>query len=513
MSSPVTLIELIEFQANNQGGALAFTWKGRAVTYLELFLQINRFAASLLPVGLEVAEPVIVSLPNNDEFLYAFYGVQRAGGVPVPVSHRSGSDRIASIGRSCGARIVVLPQDSLYKNKLQEKGFICLDLNSILPVPRLPAYPNIHAADTAYLQFTSGSTGDPKAVMLSHENLLTNIKQMVSGMQITKRDIFVSWLPLFHDMGLILMSMVPMYMGDPVHLLPPNLKNIELWFDAIQRYKGTFTAGPDFAYRFCVKHLARLVKYDVSSLRVALNAAEPVRQSTIADFESSFGLHNVMTAGYGLAEATVGVSMSTPSQPVIVDENGIVSVGMAFEDVDIRIDQSSEILVKSPATTRGYHQNIKATKDLYTDGGFINTGDLGYLDKMGNLFVTGRKKNIIKHAGELVSPQEIEETVNSLSGVQNTAAIGIDQGRLEGEQVYIFAEVVPKFGDPTLAKELVIQIVEAFHDRLGFRPARVILIRRGVIPRTENGKVQYSSLKQSYRSGALYEEGGILYQI
>jgi Acyl-CoA synthetases (AMP-forming)/AMP-acid ligases II len=263
--------------------------------------------------------------------------------------------------------------------------------------------------------------------------------------------------------------------------------------------------------------LDSLREYDISSLRVALNAAEPVRAATITEFESAFGVVNVMVAGYGLAEATVGVSMWTPQTPARVDANGLVSVGHPFPDVGLKIlkddpsSQIGEILIKSAANSKGYLNNPAETKALFWQDGYIHSGDLGYLDEDGYLYIVGRRKNIIKHAGETIAPQEIEETVDAISGVRMSAAVGVDRGRVEGEQAYVFVEVREKPNISEWGYEMTLETVQAIHNRLGIRPARVILVKPHTIPKTYNGKIQYVRLRESYLDGTLRKRGTILY--
>ncbi len=259
-------------------------------------------------------------------------------------------------------------------------------------------------------------------------------------------------------------------------------------------------------------------EYDLLSLRVALNAAEPVRATTIIEFEKRFGLKNVMTAGYGLAEATVGVSMSKLNQSPKVDVRGIVSVGKPFPGVEVQImDEDKtlearrvgEIFIKSMANCKGYYDNLEATKSLFQDG-FIVSGDMGYLDQEGNLYITGRKKNIIKHLGQTIAAQELEEIVDTMADVRFSAGVGIDRGRIEGEQVYLFAEMRNN-GSTEMWEELTLQIVEAVYTRLRIRPARVLFLKPHGIPRTYNGKIQHVLLKEQFLSGKLKEDKLIFY--
>lgn len=512
MSDFPTLIELLKYRAKNSGEKTAFTFQGQSTTYQTLWEQVNQFGALLLDKNISKQECVVIALPNGAEFFFAFYGVQRAGGIAVPLFPDSSAERIASIMGACGAKIVVLPDDSPMKSWLEKKGFVVLECKSLLLHHRqVGDFQKVQPDDISFLQYTSGSTGNPKGVMLTHANLLTNMRQMIGGMEITKEDVFVSWLPVYHDMGLILMSMVPFYLGVESHLLPADLRSVRDWFRTINDVQGTFTAAPDFAYRFCIRQAEVLKQYDITSLRVALNAAEPVRAATMTGFESAFGVENVMMAGYGLAEATVGVSMWTPRKKVCVDADGLVSVGLPFPEVEVKIADDGEILIRSPANSKGYFDNEEATKELFAGDGFIHSGDLGYLDENGYLYIVGRKKNIIKYAGETIAPQEIEETVDVINGIRYSAAVGIDRGRVEGEQAYVFVEVREKPYISEWGYELMLQIVSAIHDRLGFRPARVYLVKPRTIPRTYNGKIQHVQLRELFLNGSLRDQGMILY--
>ncbi len=521
-----TLIEMLAFRANQSPDEVAFTFLGEPSTYAEIWAEINRFGAYLQQLGIAQGDRVVLALPNSAEFFGAFYGVQRVGGIAVPVFPGSGPQRIFSIARLCGAKVVVAPgtisgdQLEQFKTMGVEHGLgVVTTLESQKAAPNA-SFPKVKPEDIAFIQYTSGSTGNPKGVQLSHDNLITNVVQMIIGMEITADEVFVSWLPVYHDMGLILKTMVPFYLGAKVHLLQTNLRDVHPWLRAIQEYRATFTAAPDFAYRLCTRH-ADPEEYDLGSLRVALNAAEPVRAQTIRDFEGAFGLKDVMVAGYGLAEATVGVSMAKPGSTPRVDGRGFVSVGLPFPEVDVKImdggvelplGEIGEIAVRSPANSRGYYDNPEETERLFLEGGYLLSGDLGYLDGNGYLYIVSRKKNIIKRAGETISPQEVEEIVDRHPAVRYSAAVGVDKGRIEGEQVYVFAEIRDaKEKTEDQLYDLALSIVEAVHADMGFRPGRVYLLEARTIPLTHNGKIQHARLKTQYLEGELSAARAILY--
>ncbi len=514
---PQTLVELLERRAALTPQRAAFLWDEQPLSFDALWKGVNRFAALLCDLGVARGDRVLIRLANGPDFFHAFYGVLRAGAIAVPLFPASGPERTAALARMCGATILVVPG----RGGADPSGLRAVSVADSANCPPGASFPAAAPDDIAFLQYTSGSTGMPKGVMLSHGGLVTNIGQLIDGMAITESDCFVSWLPVYHDMGLILMTMVPFSLGAKLVLLPTSLANPRPWLTAIARHRGTLTAAPDFAYRVAVRHVRDATGFDLSSLRVALNAAEPVRPPTIENFERTFGLRDVLIAGYGLAEATVGVCTWSPRTPPLVDDRGIVSVGRAFREVDIRIIEDGkmaaagtigEIVVRSPANTRGYYNDPEETARLFWRDGYIRTGDLGYLDDEGRLFVTGRLKNTIKHGGETIFPQEAEQIADGLPFIRRSAAVGHDSGGPEGEQLYLFAELSrPGAYDEPAFHRAAVDVVQAVYAQLGIRPGRVYFLLPHSIPITPNGKTQHAALRDMYRSGDLRTGGAILF--
>jgi acyl-CoA synthetase (AMP-forming)/AMP-acid ligase II len=230
-----------------------------------------------------------------------------------------------------------------------------------------------------------------------------------------------------------------------------------------------------------------------------------------------------MLPAYGMAEATVGVCSWKPKRKIKVDRRGFVSVGLPFPEVQMRIMQDrkpakpgeiGEIWVKSKANTMGYFQNPTATKGLFDKQGYIRTGDLGYMDEDSNYFIVGRKKNIIIQGGFNISAREVEELVDDLPFVRRSAAIGIDRGGHEGEQVYIFIEVRLKksrLQKQEAMTDITIDVVQQFEFSFGFKPGRVYLLKPGSIPMTYNGKIKYPQLKELYMNGTLRKKELIIF--
>ncbi len=515
------LVDVLQTRARDDADQIAVSWGGSDYSNHELLEASLRFAHVLQQRGVCAGQRVVVVLPNSFDYLRCFFAVQLIGATAVPLFPGSGRQRVLDVVRHCDAFAIVLPEqlprqlDGLQANEDRllirpsdsNEGPTSCDVQINLP------------EDLALIQYTSGSTGNPKGVQISHQNILSNLEHLIAGMKLSSKDVFLSWLPMHHDMGLILMTLAPLFLGARLVLLPTNMASIRSWMLNISRFGGTVTAGPDFAYRLCIRTAKGPDPGSLSCLRLAVNAAEPVRSQTIHDFERRFGLEHVMVASYGLAEATVGVSTWPPGTSVMIDERGLVSVGRAFPGVEVRIIDGEkvldpglkgEIVVRSAATTRAYLNNPDATKALKWRDGFVRTGELGYQDVDGNLFIVGRLKDMIIHGGHSLANQEVEETVDQLPFVRRSAAVGIDRGRLEGEQVHVCVELRQSetVGDH---REQARQIVCTFYDRLGFRPGRVLLMRPQSIPMTSNGKIQYSKLREGLMNGRLRSAGSILF--
>ena len=520
-----TLVEMLNSRSEEHPDHPAIIFEDKRVSYRELNQNATRFSRFLQQRGLQKSDRVVIALPNGDEFFVAFYGVLCAGGIAVPINHASGPERIFSIAALSRARFAVITSSSfsrlsngLYRNR--KKGVSLITVNQSTSSSAHLNLPEVDPDDVAFIQYTSGSTGNPKGVQLTHKNIMTNIQQMIEGMRITQKDIFVSWLPAYHDMGLILMTMVPFFLGIRLYNMPAHIRSIRKWIETLHRQEATFTAAPDFAYRMALLYVRHPDKINLPNLRVALNAAEPVRAATVEKFERAFGCKNVMMPAYGLAEATVGVSSWPPRTKIKVDERGFVSVGKGFPGVEMKIlaDRRfagpgivGEILVKSPANSRGYFNNARESSRLYWKKRYIRTGDLGYYDREEDYFIVGRKKNIIIHGGQNLSPQEVEEVIDELPFVRFSVAVGVDRGHIEGEQVYIFAEIRGEKSTPgNTYTDMAIEITHAFQNRLGFRPGRVYLLKPHTIPRTPNGKIMHLRLKEQYLDGSLHGAGSII---
>lgn len=527
MPEPRTLIEMMALRGQAMPHETAFIFEDQSYSYGWLWQHANLFAARLVHHDVRPGDRVVLALPNGPAFFYAFYGALRQRAIAVPIFPGSDPVRCAALMHRCGARHLVVPhggaeaQARSFQGMALEQGATLITATTDPLETSLPPFAESQADDVAFIQYTSGSTADPRGVVLTHRSLLTNVRQMIEGMEITPAEVMVSWLPVYHDMGLILKTMVPFYLGAKLVLLAASLRHVSTWLKAIEKYGGTFTAAPDSAYRLCVHGIRHPERYTLSSLRVVLNAAEPIRRQTMEDFEKAFGLRHVMVAGYGLAEATVGVCMSPPGMPKKVDTEGHVSVGPPFPGIDVKVVDGDgslppgcigEIAVRSPANTSGYYGNPAASARLRWKGDYILTGDLGYVDDEGDLFVVSRKKNLIIQAGRSLYPADVEEVVDVLPEIRRVAAVGIERRLSPGEQLYLFAELAShRVPDPARCRCLIAAIVQRVHEHFGLRPGRVYLLKPKSLPLTPNGKLQHQRLKKIYLNHDLREMGCILY--
>jgi len=546
-----SVVELLARSARLQPDQAAVVADGRAWSYAEIWDGACAAAFGLQQAGIARGDAVVLALPNGAEFFLAFFGTLIAGGIAVPVFPRATPERLDALASLTEASALVvsraLPADALSAlAKLSARAGRAFLTPADLGRVGAPVLAPDDPERPCYIQYTSGSTADPRGVVITHGNLLANIAQMIEAMEITPDDVFVSWLPTYHDMGLTLMALTPFSLGSRLVLLPTDLRDVEGWLRAIETHRGTFTAGPDFAYRLCLRNVRQPGRFNVSSLKVCMDASEPVRPGTLAGFEAAFGLRHVMMAGYGLAEATLSVTCTRRGKPIDVDDRGLACLGRPMPGTPGKIvgsdepppgqagekppgqageprlgavgekppGQAGEIVVAGPSACAGYYRNPGATAALAWRDGFIRTGDLGYLDSAGRLYFVARQKDVIKLAGRSLYPQEVESVVDGMSGVRFSAAAGIDRGGLEGEQLYVFAEVrEAATAAPSELRAMAIEIVRAVHDALGVRPRSTVLLRPGRIPLTSNGKLQRVRLRDAFTDGSLVPGADIVFPL
>ena len=553
-TAPADIVELLLHQASLRPGRAAFIIHDEAgdqvaLTLGQLLERSLRCAESLQQRGLRRGDRVLICLPTCPEILHTFYGVLLAGAVCVPVYPPlpgQGLDRwqarvgaIAQVAQPWGA---VAPAGAqLHMAAVLEQAGP--ELVTVAPADlrgeqsAAPVRPQ--AEDLAFIQFTSGTTSRPRGVAVTHAALWANMQALVDVMDLREDDISVSWLPVYHDMGLVGHVFVPLQRAVCQHLLPPTAfaRDPARWLRLVSEVRATQTTAPNFAFSICARRIpaARRAGLDLSSLRQTLNGAELVQAETLERFAAAFGPHGFSAETfrpvYGLAEATLAATFSPaggPSvdwvdrqhlalygeaRPVYERTNGalaVVAVGQPIPAHQLQITdeqgaacaerQVGEIWFRGPSVMRGYFNNPQATQQALTPDGWLRTGDLGYMAD-GQLHVTGRSKETIIKRGRNYWPQDFEAACIDVPGVRpgRAVAIGLPNYHSGTEDLVLVAEVqrAELVGNPLLQE----RISRAIDAHTGLRPDRVELIAPGLLPKTTSGKLQRGKVRAAYEAG------------
>ncbi|MDP9151695.1 MAG: fatty acyl-AMP ligase [Myxococcota bacterium] len=520
-----------------------------------------RFGGALQALGMRKGDRVALILPNNDDFVLCFLGTIRAGIIPVPIyppmalgQLQTYLDNTRHIVAKSGARMLVTT--SRIKRLLGTVQAACPALEQVVAIEGIresaePLKPEkITLDDVALLQFTSGSTSRPKGVTLTHANLAANIRCIMGdGLRLNEDDVGVSWLPLYHDMGLIGFVLAPLYHRVPVVILPALLflKRPVSWFQAVSRHGGTTAYAPNFAYALCVKRIKRseLHNLDLSRWRIAGCGAEPIRPETLEAFAAAFASigfkKQALLPSYGMAESSLAIAFSdlgagmktigvdgpalweTATAKIVAEEDEravrLVACGREFPGHAIRVfdaaDASSdhplgerlvgEIRIQGPSVMQGYWEDAERTREAFA-GGFFRTGDLGFLHDR-QLFICGRSKEVVIVNGRNYYPQDMEWEAGKVDGVRkgNVVAFGardptgVERDR---ERVVVAFEVQ----DPerlAQAAALVGNVRRAVQEGMGLTLDDVVALPHGALPKTSSGKLQRARTRELYESGEL----------
>jgi fatty-acyl-CoA synthase len=443
-----------------------------------------------------------VSLPTSGSLLAAILGAQWIAAIPVVVDHAVAPPVMASWLGRLGCTTIVA--DEAVCSELVAEGLRALPPSTLESYGDVPPVEESSAEDIAYLQLTSGTTGEPQASAISHRALASQIDGLASVLGARADDDLVSWLPLYHDMGLVGFVFYPLRQRRPCHLLPPSLRSLPRWLSTIDDEGGTITASPDFGYR--AASLLEPDAYSLATLRFASIGAEPVRRRTIESFEARFGLGPVVRPSYGLGEATLAVTISPPGSERTWTDDGLAGCGRPLPgvEVEVRDDRgrpctagvTGQVHVRGETLLSGYWRDEAATGAAVVDG-WLATGDLGHVDERGELFISGRIRAMIKRSGHLIPARAVEELADQVPGVMRSAAFGAEGQR---EALVLVAE---QFGTSDDRAEIVRSMAQAVQAGLGFPPDRVHLLRRGGIPITGSGKIRYDELRRLHGTGEL----------
>lgn len=520
------------------------------ISYRNLRDASRKVAAGLHRRGIVPGTSVAIMLPTGTDYFSAFFGILYAGGVPVPIyppfrpaqledhlRHQAGI-----IGNAQAALLITDPAwhtvTTLLLNQLAGScKAATLDMLSIYD-EEPPGFTPL-AQHTALIQYTSGSTGDPKGVVLSHANLLANIRAMGVAIEVSSSDMFVSWLPLYHDMGLIGAWLGALYHAFPTAIMPPVqfLRRPENWLWAIHRYRASLSAAPNFAYELCLRNIedTDIKGLDLSSVRLLMNGAENVSPKTVRQFSARFSAHglkkNTIMPAYGLAECALGLTASTLGRGPRIDrvqrqamvDQGLavpagadavaalefVACGHALTGYQIRIldemghelddRREGRLQFRGPSATRGYFNNPAKTRALF-DGEWLESGDLAYSAE-GDIFITGRSKDIVIRAGRHIYPEEVEKAVGEIAGVRTgcVAVFGAADPQAGTERVVIVAETSET--EPA-ARERIRQRINETVTMLLEAPADdIVLAAPNTVLKTSSGKIRRAACRELYERG------------
>lgn len=527
MSAPQsqTILDDLLSRAGDRPEAEAFGVEGETLTWAGLLEQTKRLAAALAERGVGPGERCALMLPTSLDLIAAIFAVQWTGAAPVIMDHNMSPDMAARRFRLVRPRVVLArPETSeAMGEKTAPEGAACADPRALIEESdSLETFEHRARPDApAYLQLTSGTTGDPKAVVVSHRKLARYLPVFARALDLSEKDVLVAWLPVYHDFGLIGFTFTPVHLGSRCELMAPAIANFPRWLKTLDRLRGTVTGSPDFGLRLAHRRVAA-EDVDLSHLRMVICGAEPIRPTTLRDFGGKFGAEHTLCPGYGQAEALLAVTMHPPGTPFHVDASGYVSNGRPLEGFELRVVDDTEsdvptgragkVYLRGPHLFDGYFEDPEATAQAF-HGEWLDTGDDGYLDADGNLYILGRRRAMIKRAGAVIAPREIEEAAEQVPGIHKTAAIGAPEGKAGlTEKVVLLAEIKPE-NYPTIEErqELVELIYARIAESTGESSGDVVLVRPRSIEMTPNGKIRYPALRTRYVSGELERTGAVLF--
>ncbi|NNA68671.1 non-ribosomal peptide synthetase [Pseudomonas gessardii] len=551
---PRTLVQSLQRRAAQTPDQVALRFLAESaddsvvLSYRDLDLRARTIAAAL-QASAGLGERAVLLFPSGPDYVAAFFGCLYAGVIAVPAyppesTRRHHQERLLSIIADAEPRLLLTSsglRDALGQIE-QAPPLLCVDeLHSDIAADWVA--PSLQDDDIAFLQYTSGSTALPKGVQVTHGNLVANelLIRRGFGIDLNPDDVIVSWLPLYHDMGLIGGLLQPIFSGVPCVLMSPAyfLGRPLRWLEAISQYRGTISGGPDFAYRLCSERVSdsALERLDLSHWRVAYSGSEPIRLDTLERFAEKFACcgftPNNFFASYGLAEATLFVAGGTRGQgiPALrVDEQALAAnraepgQGSAIMSCGTRQPEHGVLIVEpqtlaeladncvgelwatGPSIAHGYWRNPEATAKTFVQHAgrtWLRTGDLGFM-RDGEVFITGRLKDLLIVRGHNLYPQDIEQTVEREVEVVRkgrVAAFAVNDQGLEG--IGIAAEIsrsVQKILPPeALIKAIRQAVAEAYQEA----PCVVLLLNPGALPKTSSGKLQRSACRTRLADGSL----------
>ncbi|PUB82478.1 MAG: acyl-phosphate glycerol 3-phosphate acyltransferase [gamma proteobacterium symbiont of Ctena orbiculata] len=556
-SAASTLMEVLAWHLDHQPERVHILHYGSQedpdeISYRDLWQGAIRVASALWERSVRPGDRVALMLPTGESYFFSFFGVLLAGAVPVPIYPPTRPSQLEEhlrrhghILRNAGVRILISFQEAhrvarLFKTQVPSLHHIVdwSELDKATAPP--PAAPR-KGEDIAFLQYSSGSTGDPKGVVLSHANLLANIRTMGKAVEVTPEDVFVSWLPLYHDMGLIGAWLGSLYFGMQLVIMSPLrfLARPSRWLWTIHRHRGTLSASPNFGYELCLSKVAdeELEGLDLSSWRFAFNGAEPVSATTLEGFNRRFGPYGLNAGAlapvYGLAEVAVGLAFPPPLRGPLIDRINrdrfmlsgdampaaesdpdpltVVACGRPLPGYRVQVVDGADnplpdrkegrLEFQGPSATSGYFDNPEASAGLFRNG-WLDTGDRAYLAD-GDIYITGRIKEMIIRGGRNIYPYELELLVGEITGIRKgcVAVFPSTDSATGSERLVVVAETREE--DPQRREALRQAIREKTIDLLGMPPDDLLLAPPHTVLKTSSGKLRRSAMRTLYEQRRL----------
>jgi len=533
--------------------------EGHPIRYSELYRRASEVAAGLVSAGLERNQTVAIMLPTGEDFFSAFLGVMLAGGIAVPIYPPARAKQIEEyvkrqtrILRNAEVRFLISWGRVQAVARIMRAGLPSLsEATTVADLAARGRASGVHAerepGDAFFIQYTSGSTGDPKGVTLTHANVLANVRGIGRAVSARPDDIVVSWLPLYHDMGLIGSWLFSLYYAFPITVMSPLdfLARPERWLWALSDSGGTLCPAPNFSYELCARKIPdeALAGVDLSRWRVAINAGEPVLAATLRAFADRFGPVGFRPESYvpcyGLAESSVALTFPPINRapqidrikrteyetegravPAVADDElslELVGNGAALHGHETKLvdEQGTEVadrvrgrlIFRGPSKTAGYYRNPKETQAVVDAEGWMDSGDLAYRVD-GEIFITGRLKDCIIKSGHNIIPADVELAAADAAGVRRgcVAAFGSRDDNAGTERLIVVAET--RASDRRELERIEREVTRLVDERVGLPPDHVRLVPPHAVPKTSSGKIRRIETRELYEEGKLGSGGG-----
>lgn len=507
------LLQLLRDRVRDRAQDTYLVFQEKPYSYAAIESLARRFQAALAKRGICPGDFVVLMLDNGPGFFASFFGAQMLGAIPVPISPKSTTHRIEYILDDSGAKAIMV-DDHFFKNrffddivtdKIKPLLLGCGEAAACEPAEQAAA-----CHRTAFIQYTSGSTGDSKGAIISHEAVLANIEAFVKTMDFQPNtDIITSMMPLFHDMGLICFGLGSLYSGIPLYLFRQEAISLYHWLDSFGKHKATHSGGPNIFLHLANKVVRNPAKYDLSSLKMFICGSEPIFPSVVQAFEQRFSVTNVIKPAYGMAEISLCATITPVGEDYRIIDERIFSCGRPLDNVDLLILEDNgnktnqpmvrgEVLVKTPSSMDGYLNRPEQSEQAFDDG-FYKSGDEGFLDEVGNVYIVGRRKNLIIRGGEKFSPSDLEALSMEHGDVQMSGVVGVISDKNNpDEQIVLVMEVAKKVLDQEYAqRELAKKICVEAQERCRYMPDVIVYTNKGCIPVTNNGKLQHQVMRKA----------------